>query len=102
MKLFRFVHQSHKAKYKTGLDWEGESPFEAIEKYNEHYRRLFMKHYLCSRMLYFVFKNYLSEYCKLVKPKYKKEVITLVCMLLNCYKRMKTNAHVERIEYLLN
>jgi hypothetical protein len=74
--LFRFIHQCHKAKaYVFENESDNESPYQAIEKYSENFRKIFMKHYLCSRMFYFVFKNFIQEYYPLVKPNYRKEII---------------------------
>ena len=100
IKLFRYVHQTHKSK-SNGNELE-DSPFEVIEKYNENYRKLFMTDITWAQMFYFVYKNYLDIYCSLVKPKYRKEVITLICLLLNCYKKMKSAHHIDRICHLLN
>lgn len=101
IKLFKFVHQTHKTKYlEDKSDCYIESPFETIEKYNERSREVFMTHYLCSRMFYFVYKNYLVHYIDLIKHKYRKEVVTLICMLLNWYEKMKDVSHVQRIKFL--
>ena len=100
LKLFRFVHQTHKSKL-HGVEDQA-SPFEVIEKYNEYYRRLFMTDISCSQMFYFVYKNFLNVYYSLIKPKYREEVITLICLLLKCYRKMKSAHHLDRICFLLN
>ena len=101
LKLFRFIHQTHKSKFDY-VDNNDDSPYEVIEKYNEHYRELFMTDLTCSRMFYFVYKNFLSDYISLVKQIYRKEVVTMIWLLLNWYKRMKESDHIKRICFLLN
>ncbi|CAI2380198.1 unnamed protein product [Moneuplotes crassus] len=97
--VFRYLHQSHKSRF-PGLS-DKAIPLDAIEKYNEHFRSLYMKDDFGARLLYFVFKNFTYEYCLLVKPRYRQEITEKVCMLLNCYRRMSEPAHLERIEYHL-
>ncbi|CAI2384123.1 unnamed protein product [Moneuplotes crassus] len=97
--VFRYLHQSHKSRF-PGLK-EDPTPLDAIEKYNEHYRSLYMKDDFGARLLYFVFKNFTPEYCLLVKSRYQREIAEKVCMLLNCYRRMRKPEHLERIEHLL-
>eukprot|EP00345_Euplotes_harpa_P012668 CAMPEP_0168345638 /NCGR_PEP_ID=MMETSP0213-20121227/17700_1 /TAXON_ID=151035 /ORGANISM="Euplotes harpa, Strain FSP1.4" /LENGTH=85 /DNA_ID=CAMNT_0008353947 /DNA_START=553 /DNA_END=807 /DNA_ORIENTATION=+ len=80
-------------------DWD-DSPFEVIEKYNDHYKKLFMTSLTCARMFYFVFSNFLAEYWSLVKVDYRTEVVSLVSLLLNCYKRMRLQSHLDRICFL--
>ena len=101
LKLFKFIHQTHKSKFEDVVD-KIDSPYDVIEKYNEHYRELFMTDTTCSRMFYFVYKNFLNEYISLVKQVYRKEVVTMICLILNCYRRMKQNDHIQRICFLLN
>ena len=100
IKLFKYLHQTHKPRLNESV--LEDSPFEVIEKYNENFRKLYMTDITCAQMFYFVYKNFIDVYCSLVKPKYRKEVVTLICLLLNCYKKMKSIHHIERICYLLN
>ena len=95
-KLFRFIHQTHKSKLNICEEF-AESPFEVIEKFNDLYKKLFMTNFTCARLLYFVFQNFLEVYSSNVKPVYSKEVITMIWMILNCYKRMSSYHHVQRI-----
>ena len=63
IELFKYLHQTHREfDFPMKNSEEEKSAFEAIERYNEEYRSITMKHYLCSRMLYFVYKNYLHVY----------------------------------------
>ena len=101
LKFFRFIHQTHKSKFNK-IDEERESPFEVIEKYNEHLRKLFMINWTWSRMFYFVFKNFIEDYCSLIKQAYRKEVTTTIWLILNWYKKMKESDHIHRICFLLN
>ena len=100
-KLFRFVHQTHKLKsnYRSDLVV---SPYESIEKFNEIYKNSFMTNFTCARMFYFVYHNFLEEYLVHIKSRYRKDVITMICMSLNCYKRMSSSHHIKRIWFLLN
>ena len=95
-KLFRFVHQTHKLKIseKTNLE---QSPFESIENFNETYKKLFMTNFTWARMFCFVFQSFLEEYSIHIKSRYKKIVLTMICMALNCYKRMSSYHHINRI-----
>ena len=94
--LFRFVHQCHKLTL-TNFDRTQHSPYDVIEKYNELHRKLFMTNFTWSRLVYFVYQNFLEEYSCLVKPKYRKEIVTMIWLILNCYKRMSSWDHIERI-----
>ncbi|CAI2378390.1 unnamed protein product [Moneuplotes crassus] len=96
-RVFRYLHQSHKSRF-PGLSKEP-TPLDAIEKYNENYRSLYMKDDFGARLLYFVFKNFTPEYCLLIKSRYQREIAEKVCMLLNCYRRMRKTEHLERIEH---
>ena len=94
--LFKFVHQCHKSTldpFKKAHNW----PYDAIEKFNELYKKLFMTNFTCSRLLYFVYQNFLEEYCIQVKEKYRKEVVTMIWMILNWYNRMSSCHHIKRI-----
>ena len=64
--------------------------------------KLFMTNLTWARMMYFVFQNFTEEYYLEVNPRYRSEVITMVCMVLNCYKRMSSCHHIKRIWFLLN
>ena len=95
-KLFRFIHQTHKSKFGVYKELV-ESPYEVIEKFNELYKKLFMTNLTWARLFFFVYQNFLEEYSTQVKSWYKKEVITMICMILNCYKRMSSYHHIKRI-----
>jgi hypothetical protein len=75
------------------------SPFEIVENYNENHLKKFMKHALCSRMFYFVFANYLHYYYPLIKGEYRDQVMTMICCILNCYRKMKRSDHIERVDF---
>ena len=94
--LFRFLHQTHKTKSNDYYKLE-QSPFESIEKFNEIYKRWFMTNFTCARMFCFVFQSFLKEYSVRIKPRYKKDVLTMIWMALNCYKRMNSCHHIKRI-----
>lgn len=102
MKLFTFLHQTHRSKSMTMFksnSWE-ESPFDIIEKYNEMTRKLFMTDLVWAKMFYFVYENLMEHYVNFVKIDYRHEVITLICLLLNCYSKMRSPTHIERIWFL--
>ena len=106
MKLFSFIHQSHRMTnnkiFRSSYNDLEDSPFDVIEKYNEKSKRAFMWDIMWSRLFYFVFSNYLSEYLSYTKDKYSSIIPILVCFLLRWYNKMTENAHLERISYLLN
>lgn len=100
--VFEYLHQSHKIRFfgsDAATGWE--TVLNVIEKYNEHTRSLFMKDDFGARLVYFVFKNFLREYCLLVKPRYQKEITEKVCMLLNCYRKMRSYGDLDKIEFHL-
>lgn len=103
VKLFRFLHQSHKTNPKIALNgYQYYSAYDIIERYNEDTRKLFMTNLLWAKMFYFVFTNFMEEYWKFVKMDYRDDVITMICLLLNCYKKMKHAGHLERITFLFH
>ena len=105
-KLFSFIHQSHRMTnnriFRSSYNELEDSPFDVIEKYNEKSKRAFMWDIMWSRLFYFVFSNYLSEYCSLINERYNSKVMMLVCVLLRCYSKMWENSHLSRITFLLN
>uniref|UniRef100_A0A7S3JHP6 Uncharacterized protein n=1 Tax=Euplotes harpa TaxID=151035 RepID=A0A7S3JHP6_9SPIT len=105
VKLFAYIHQSHRLTNRRMFENDDKnwdlSPFEVIERFNDNSRRLFMGDIFCSRLFYFVFRNYLQDYCKYVNPKYQVTIMTMIGLLLRCYSRMSERAHLERIFFLL-
>lgn len=106
MKLFTYLHQSHRLTnqklVKNEDSFNGVSPFEVIEKFNDSSRKTFMSDTVGSRLFYFVFSNFLENYCPFINKKYAKRVVTLICLLLRCYRKMEDNSHLKRIYFLLN
>ena len=121
--LFRYIHQTHqhiRSKLKlNNQSQESSCIFQVIENYNEINFTKFLKHPLWSRMFYFVFKNYPHHYYPQIKDAefkrsnkrskksgknidYRKQVMTIIKLLLNCYKRMTKPEHINRIDYLFN
>lgn len=121
--LFKYIHQTHQhIRLKLKISEKSQESswiFQVIENYNEINFLKFLKHPLCSRMFYFVFKNYLHHYYPLIKDAefsrenkrskksgkkidYRKQVMTIIKLLLNWYKRMTKPEHINRIDYLLN
>ena len=94
--LFMFIHQTHKTSQNV-INKSQHSPFEAIEKYSTFYKELFMTNLTCARMFYYVYQNFLNEYCTQVNPRYRKTVVSMIWMLLNCYNRMSSCHHLKRI-----
>lgn len=104
-KLFWYLHQTHKdtaAKmFKRDQSFYHFSPFEIVENYNENHLKKHMKDYLWSRMFYFVYANcskYLHYYT-LIKKEYREQLYTMICCLMNCYRRMKRYSHIDRIDF---
>ena len=95
-KLFRFVHQTHKLDPNAHGN-RAVSPFEAIAKFNEIYKKSFMTNFTCARMFYFVYQNFLEEYILHIKHRYRKDVVTMIWMTLNCYRKMSSCLHIKRI-----
>ena len=73
--IFNFIHQSHKDRFIPSVLFpKRKNPFDAIDRYNEMYKSLFMKNRLCSKMFYFVFKNYLDQYYPDINHRYRREI----------------------------
>mmetsp|Transcript_4693 Transcript_4693/g.5398 ORF Transcript_4693/g.5398 Transcript_4693/m.5398 type:complete len:229 (-) Transcript_4693:40-726(-) len=101
--LFRYVHQTHlytSIKILQKGSTMDDSPFKAIEKYNDSRFRTLLKHPLCARMFYFVFNNFLEHYFPLIKEEYKESVMYIVSMSLNLYRRTKDFEDLSRIDYI--
>lgn len=105
-KLYFYLHQTHKL---TNAKLFGESikkgslaPYDAIEKYNEHNLKKIMVHPLLSRMFYFVYKNYLNVYYKVLNPGYREHVIMLINKVIKCYETMESSEDIEEIQLLLS
>lgn len=105
IKLFAFIHQSHKLTNQRIFDIESAmevSPFEVIEKFNEGSRKSFMSDKVGSQMFYFVFTNFLPEYCKFINFRYQLKAMTMIGLLLRCYSKMSEEAHLQRTHFLLS
>lgn len=105
-KLFTYIHQSHKSTsrklFRSSKNNDEGSPFGVIEQFNDASRRKFMTDPLGSKLFYFVFNNYLEHYVEFINPKYRFRIVTTICLVLKCYKKMKERSHMERIGMLLN
>ena len=102
-RIFWYFHQTHRYTasklFVTRRVKQTFTPFEMIENYNEINLLRFLKHPLCSRMLYFVYENYLNNYYLIIKDEYKDQVVILIKGALNCYRKMKSYSHINRIEF---
>lgn len=80
--LYEFIHQTHehtsKRLFKNKKHRIEDSPFGIIEHYNENNLIKFMKHRVASRMIYFVFSNYLKHYVPLISKNYQNQLATLI------------------------
>ena len=105
IKLFSFIHQSHKLTndriFRPTLKDKDLSPFEVIEKFNDKTKRMFMNDNLWAQLFYFVLINYLDEYCMNINIRYQPKTLMLVCLLLRWYNKMTEESHLSRIDYLL-
>lgn len=81
-RLYEFIHQTHehtsKRLFRSKKHRVENTPFGIIEHYNENHLTEFMKHRLASRMLYFVFSNYLKHYVPLISKNYQNQLATLI------------------------
>ena len=101
-KLFWFLHQTHRTTERRMFkrrDLKNFSPYEIVENYNEAHLRKFLKHQLSSKLFYFVFRNYLSLYCKYIKWEYKTQVIRMITDILRCYETVSKPSDLERIDF---
>ena len=73
--IFDFLNQSQKNKFfQDEKSLLSKCPYEAIDKYNKDYKKLFLTDDFCSRMFYFVFQNFWGEYCSQVKERYREQI----------------------------
>lgn len=105
--LYKFLHQTHfhttASLFETHQTEQGiSSPFGIMDRYNEDNFKFFMRDSLASRMIYFVFSNYLKSYVPLISKNYKKRLTIIICCLLNWYKKMKKSEDLERIYFWIS
>ena len=122
--LFRYIHQTHLCTSLKVMDKGStldQSPFKVIDSYNEGSYIKFLSHPLCAKMFYFVLSSFKHIYYPLVfasgmqKPQLEEEVkfklwqkerenkmkiLEIVSMLLNCYRKMKNEGEMDRIEHM--
>jgi len=89
---FNFFHQIHlseknKAKYEHILS-DSSTGFDALNRYTNHSRTMFLEDPLCSRLLYFIYRNYLDFYFQLVSKNIRPKVEECVSYLLNNYEKL--------------
>jgi len=75
---FNFFHQIHlseknKAKYKDILS-EKPTGFDALNRYTNQSRTLFLEDPMCSRLLYFIYRNFKDFYSELLSRNIKPKV----------------------------
>lgn len=75
---FNFLHQIHlseknKAKYGRILS-EHSCGFDALNRYTNENRTMFLEDPLCLRLLYFLYKNFREFYCSLLSTNIKEKV----------------------------
>lgn len=95
---FNFFHQIHlseknKAKYKDFLS-EAPTGFDALNRYTNQSRTLFLMDPMCSRLLYFVYRNYEEFYFLLLSENIKPKVEECIKYLLNAYDGLKSEDDV--------
>ncbi|CAI2370529.1 unnamed protein product [Moneuplotes crassus] len=102
--LYIFLHQTkRKTESRLFSDSDNEvwlSPFKVIEKFNSHYKKFFLSDKLCSRLLYFVYINYITDYTKLTNLKYQTTLVTTICLMLRCYTRMSKFSQLSRVNLI--
>lgn len=89
---YNFFHQIHlsernKAKYKDILS-EYSSGFDALTWYTNRTRTLFLEDPLCSRLLYFLFRNFLSTYSDLLGKNIKPKALECIDYVLRKYDEL--------------
>lgn len=87
---FNFFHQIHlseknKAKYESILS-DLSTGFDALTRYTNQSRTMFLEDPLCSRLLYFLYRNFLDFYFQLLSKTIKQKVQECVQHILREYE----------------
>lgn len=90
---FNFFHQIHlseknKAKYLNILS-ECATGFDALNRYTNESRTMFLEDPLCSRLLYFLYRNYLDFYFQLLSKNIKGKVEECILHVLSIYENVR-------------
>ncbi|CAI2374145.1 unnamed protein product [Moneuplotes crassus] len=96
--FFQFFHQIHlseknKAKYKDILT-ENPIGVEALNRYTNQSRTLFLKDPMCSRLLYFVYQNYKELYSTFLSMNIKLKVEECITYFLDQYNSCLSEAEI--------
>lgn len=103
IKLIEFLRQSRERTL-AGLLEEGEvanhshlSCFNLLGQFNEDNLIKFLGHELTSKIVFFVFGNYLEDYTPLITPKYQGKLRRIIGCLLTLYKNMRSPSDLKTI-----
>ena len=93
---YNFFHQIHlseknKAKYQNILS-DHSTGFDALNWYTNKTRTLFLEDPLCSRLLYFLYRNFLSAYSELLSKNIKSKVIECINYVLERYEELRSDS----------
>lgn len=91
---YNFFHQIHlseknKSKYENILS-ETSTGFDALNWYTNRTRTLFLEDPLCSRLLYFLYKNFSQTYSELLGKNIKSKVVECIDFLLAKYEDLNS------------
>ena len=93
--FFLQIHLSEKNKSKyEGILSESSCGFDALSRYTNQSRTMFLEDPLCSRLLYFLYRNYLDFYFQLVSFNIRPKLEECVRYLLKNYDVLENDNDV--------
>lgn len=95
---YNFFHQIHlseknKAKYENILS-ECSTGFDALTRYTNQSRTMFLEDPLCSRLLYFLYRNFQEVYSELLSKNIKDKVQECIDYVLGVYEKLESEDDV--------
>lgn len=101
---FNFFHQIHlseknRAKYEKILPGFA-TGFDALNRYTNQSRTMFLEDPLCSRLLYFLYRNYMGIYSQLISSSIKAKVQECLEYVLSSYEELRGEGDVIDSESL--
>ena len=95
---YNFFHQIHlseknKAKYDDILS-ESLTGFDALTRYTNQSRTMFLEDPLCSRLLYFLYRNFQEVYNELLSKNIKDKVQECIDYVLGLYDKLESEDDV--------
>lgn len=101
---YNFFHQIHlsdknKPKYE-GILSESITGFDALTRYTNESRAMFLEDPLCSRLLYFLYRNFKEIYAELLGKNIKPKVQECIDYVLSIYEKLEYENDIISISTL--